>query len=157
MVDAPGGSLPAHDRAGRDPQRTPMQWDGSPNGGFTSGTPWLPLVDPATRNVAGQADDPGSLLNLYRRLLALRRTSTALRHGALTLLADLPQDVVAWLRTTDQERLLLVANTGDSATMVDLSSAAVGGEILAATGERQGPVPPRELRLDPLEGLLLRL
>ena len=50
-----------------------MQWDGSPTGGFTTGEPWLPLVDPAERNVADQRDDPGSMLNLVRELIALRR------------------------------------------------------------------------------------
>jgi alpha-glucosidase len=61
------------DRAGRDRHRHPMQWDGSPTGGFTSGEPWLPAVDPARRNVADQRDDPGSTLSLVRDLIALRR------------------------------------------------------------------------------------
>jgi alpha-glucosidase len=61
------------DRAGRDRHRHPMQWDPSERGGFTSGTPWLPLVDPAERNVEDQRDDPGSMLALVRELIALRR------------------------------------------------------------------------------------
>jgi alpha-glucosidase len=61
------------DRAGRDRYRHPMQWDGSPRGGFTTGKPWLPLVDPAERNVADQRDDPDSMLTLVRELIALRR------------------------------------------------------------------------------------
>ena len=56
----PGESV--HDRAGRDRYRHPMQWDASPSGGFTSGEPWLPLVDPADHNVADQRDDPASTL-----------------------------------------------------------------------------------------------
>jgi alpha-glucosidase len=72
MCDGPSGDPPL-DRAGRDPHRSPMQWDASPSGGFTTGTPWLPLADPAARNVAAQRDDPGSLLALYRELLAVRR------------------------------------------------------------------------------------
>ena len=61
------------DRAGRDRHRHPMQWDASEKGGFTSGAPWLPLVDPAERNVADQRDDPGSMLSLVRDLIAVRR------------------------------------------------------------------------------------
>jgi alpha-glucosidase len=61
------------DRAGRDRHRHPMQWDASPQGGFTTGQPWLPLVDPAVRNVADQRDDPASMLTLVRELIALRR------------------------------------------------------------------------------------
>ena len=56
--------------AGRDPVRTPMQWDA--DGGFTAGEPWLPYGDLAV-NVAAQRDDPRSMLTLHRRLLALRR------------------------------------------------------------------------------------
>jgi alpha-glucosidase len=69
MEDGPGATPPI-DRAGRDGARHPMQWDA--DGGFTSGTPWLPMVDPEERNVADQRDDPGSLLNHYRNLIARR-------------------------------------------------------------------------------------
>jgi alpha-glucosidase len=72
MRDGPGHD-PPFDRAGRDAHRHPMQWDASPNGGFTTGAPWLPLVDPATRNVDDQRQDPESLLALYRDLIAWRR------------------------------------------------------------------------------------
>ena len=72
MGDGPGRQ-PPYDRAGRDAHRHPMQWDGSPTGGFTTGVPWLPPVDPERRNVADQRDDPDSLLSLYRDLLAWRR------------------------------------------------------------------------------------
>jgi alpha-glucosidase len=70
MVDGPGADPPV-DRAGRDGARHPMQW--SRDGGFTAGTPWLPMVDPERRNVADQRDDPDSLLNLYRKLITSRR------------------------------------------------------------------------------------
>src|SRR3954454_16554448 len=72
MVDGPGAS-PPFDRAGRDGARHPMQWDRSANAGFTTGTPWLPMVDPEACNVADQRDAPDSLLTLYRRLIAARR------------------------------------------------------------------------------------
>src|SRR5919197_3627053 len=67
------GADPPYDRAGRDPMRHPMQWDASPTGGFTSGEPWLPAIDPEQRNVEAERGDPGSLLELYRRLIAVRR------------------------------------------------------------------------------------
>jgi alpha-glucosidase len=71
MTDGPGAD-PPYDRGGRDSYRHPMQWDGSPTGGFTNGKPWLPPVDPAERNVADQARDPGSLLSHHRELIASR-------------------------------------------------------------------------------------
>jgi glycosidase len=49
-----------------------MQWDSSPTGGFTTGTPWLPPIDPETRSVERQERDPDSILWLYRRLITLR-------------------------------------------------------------------------------------
>jgi alpha-glucosidase len=72
LANGPGVEPPL-DRAGRDRLRHPMQWDATPKAGFTTGTPWLPAVDPQERNVEGQRVDPRSLLELYRRLLALRR------------------------------------------------------------------------------------
>jgi alpha-glucosidase len=63
----------AHDRAGRDRYRHPMQWDGSPGGGFSTGTPWLPPVDPEERSVEAQRDDPASMLSFVRELIVLRR------------------------------------------------------------------------------------
>jgi alpha-glucosidase len=61
------------DRAGRDRHRHPMQWDASEEGGFTTGTPWLPVVNPAEFNVADQREDRDSTLWLVRDLIALRR------------------------------------------------------------------------------------
>jgi alpha-glucosidase len=93
---------------GRDPVRTPMPWDGTPNGGFTTGEPWLPLnADVATRNVA--AEPP--MLSLHRRLLALRRAHPALVAGRLTML-DTRGDVVAYERVHEGERILVALNLG---------------------------------------------
>ncbi len=72
LGDGPGGER-VYDRAGRDRFRHPMQWDGSPSGGFTTGDAWLPPVDPERTNVEAQRDDPGSTLSLVRDLLATRR------------------------------------------------------------------------------------
>ena len=72
LADGPGAD-PPFDRAGRDGARHPMQWDPGPHGGFTTGEPWLPTLDPTERNVADQARDSGSLLELYRRLIHLRK------------------------------------------------------------------------------------
>ena len=67
------GAEPPYDRAGRDRYRHPMQWDGSPSGGFSDGEPWLAPVDPAERNVADQRGDPDSMLSYVRELIRARR------------------------------------------------------------------------------------
>jgi alpha-glucosidase len=72
LGDGPGGKR-VYDRAGRDRFRHPMQWDASATGGFTTGEPWLPAVEPERVNVEAQREDPRSMLSLVRDLLTLRR------------------------------------------------------------------------------------
>ncbi|HVM25452.1 MAG TPA: alpha-amylase family glycosyl hydrolase [Candidatus Limnocylindrales bacterium] len=160
MVDADESELPdpPHDRAGRDGYRTPMQWDGSPTGGFTDGTPWLPLVDPASRSVEQQAGDPESLLSLYRRLIAARQASPALREGIHRSLFGVAPDVLAWLREADEERVLCLLNVGDDERRCDLGRLRIGsGTVVVATGDRSGTVALDGLQLQPREGLAIRL
>jgi alpha-glucosidase len=160
MTDADPANLPhpPFDRAGRDGCRTPMQWDATPAGGFTSGTPWLPLVDPATRNVADQSADPGSLLSLYRRLIAARRASPALERGEHRSIFGVAPDVLAWLREADGERVLVLVNVGAETRACDLGRVdATAGEVVAATSQRAGRVELDGLRLEPLEGIAVRL
>ena len=78
MRDGPGHD-PPYDRAGRDAHRHPMQWDATPSGGFTTGTPWLPLVDPASATSPTSATIPSRCYSLYRDLLAWRREQRASR------------------------------------------------------------------------------
>jgi len=101
----------------RDQARTPMPWTGDPTGGFTTGRPWLPLgSDLASRNVATQAADPGSVLSFYRRLIWLRRAVPALRRGTLTLLGPVADDALGFLRQADdQTALVLLAFEGPGA------------------------------------------
>ena len=69
-------------RSSRDNSRTPMQWDGGPNAGFTAGTPWFTVNDNYREiNVAAQQDDPDSLLNFYRRLLVFKKQSDVAIYG----------------------------------------------------------------------------
>jgi alpha-glucosidase len=95
---------------GRDPVRTPMPWDGSPNAGFTTGRPWLPIgADNAAANVAAQQDDPTAMLSLYRRLLALRRSEPALLIGTYVPIAA-TDGVLAYERNHAGRRLLIALN-----------------------------------------------
>jgi alpha-glucosidase len=96
---------------GRDGERTPMQWDATANGGFSKARPWLPIPASArTRNVAAQSKDPSSLLNLYRRLNALRRSNAALREGDYVPLAESDGSVLAYLRRTNDATVLVALN-----------------------------------------------
>jgi alpha-glucosidase len=140
---------------GRDPVRTPMPWDATPNAGFTTGTPWLPLnSDWSERNVATQAQVPGSPLALYRRLLALRRTHRALAIGDITLL-DAEGAVLAYERRLGSERLLIALNLGDTPQELTLPAWAHDAGSLVSTVEGDHPATREVIVLRPNEGLIL--
>jgi alpha-glucosidase len=126
LLDGPGGDPPV-DRYNRDRARHPMQWDGGRQGGFTTGTPWLPVVDPAARNVADQRADPASLWSLHRDLIALRHEL----RGGLELVAAEPGGLLAYRRGD----VLVALNLGGDE--LDLPA----GEPLLRThpGPRLGP------------------
>lgn len=94
-----------------------MQWDASENAGFTSGTPWL-MVNPdyVRVNAAAQESDPDSVLNYYRRLIALRKERPAMVYGEFTEYEAERGDVYVYTRTLGDERLLVTLNlTGEPA------------------------------------------
>jgi len=134
---------------GRDPSRTPMAWDASPNAGFTRGEPWLPLhADWRTRNVAAQDGDPASMLALYRRLLALRRERAALALGDWRAL-DAPDGVLAYERVLGDERLAVFLNLTDR----PVEGVAWSGEVVLSTLADGAPRPGR---LRPDEGIMVQ-
>jgi alpha-glucosidase len=99
---------------GRDGCRTPMVWDPhQPNGGFSTGKPWLPVsAAHITKAAAVQENDTGSVLAAYRRLFAFRREHQALRLGSIRLLPT-RGDILAFVRETDGEAILCVYNFGE--------------------------------------------
>ena len=111
---------PAHarDPDGRDPCRTPMQWDASPAAGFTTGQPWLPVASPPVPNAAAEGDDPVSLLNLYRALLRLRAGCRPLREGSYHPL-DAGDQVLAFERRAGDERVLVALNFGTEPVSIE--------------------------------------
>ena len=96
---------------GRDGCRTPMVWEASsPHGGFTTGTPWLPVKDPQlSRAVDIQEIHVDSVLNAYRATIAFRKSSAALQRGA-TEFIDLPEPVLAFHRVVENEVLTCIFN-----------------------------------------------
>jgi alpha-glucosidase len=118
---------------GRDPERTPMPWDGSSNAGFTSGTPWLPLAaNYQTVNVAAERDEPTSMLTLYRRLIALRRATPALSVGSYVGL-EAHGDVLAYMRTYAGQRCLVVLNLAPHPQVFESPQKTFHGHIVLST------------------------
>jgi len=146
---------------GRDPMRTPMPWNTSPNAGFTSGDPWLPLnADWPVRNVAMVEAESGSMLLLYRRLLALRRRHETLSVGDFALVGA-EGDALVYERCLADERLLIALNLGERIQGFELPNWAAGYEIMLSTLQddrhRQGPKgrPVAASALMPNEGVIL--
>jgi alpha-glucosidase len=140
---------------GRDPVRTPMPWDSTPNAGFTTGTPWLPLnPDWLERNVERLAHAPESLLVLYRRLLELRRAHPALTIGDTTVL-DAEGDVLAYERRSGDERLLISLNLGEGLQEFALPSWAHRARPLLSTLAGPPSAAGDHVVLRPNEGLVL--
>ena len=141
---------------GRDPERGPMQWSAGPGAGFSTAEPWLPLAaDYESVNVEAQQDDPRSMLTLHRRLIELRRQLPALVTKSYEPVAA-SGDLLAYVRSSDDERCLVVLNLGDQPGQ--LTSQPLAGRIVLSTYlDREGDVVGGELTLRGNEGVVVLL
>ncbi len=112
---------------GRDGERTPMQWNASPNAGFTKGIPWLPIPSSyKTHNVATEQKDPNSILVFYQHLLKLRHTNTALLDGDYIALNDSDPNVISYLRRYKDGAVIVVLNLSSSPQQISFDLAPQG-------------------------------
>jgi alpha-glucosidase len=145
---------------GRDPERTPMQWDPGPHAGFTTGEPWLPIAKDWKRvNVQEQRDNADSILALYRRLITLRRGEPALEVGRFEA-HPATHDVLAYFRRAREgdTSFLVALNLGSRpqalAATPEMRDACV---IVGTHHEREGERIDGDVVLGPHEGVVLRL
>jgi len=153
-VKDPIGKIGWPKEKGRDGERTPMQWDGAPNAGFTaaSATPWLP-VPPSykTVNVAIESREDDSLLAWYQSLIQLRRENPELHDGSLTMLNVNDNNVLSWLRKTEDGQSVLVACNFTAQTQTvafDLSIVKQLKTLLVTPGNPE-PDSPSSVKLPP--------
>jgi len=139
---------------GRDPERTPMQWDAGDHAGFSTTTPWLPLADDYTLvNVATQRQDPRSMLALHRQLIAVRRSTPALSIGSYVR-AYTDDGVLVYVREAEGQRVFVALNLSSRPRELAWSSDAGSRIILSTQLDRQEDVGSRlELRAD--EGVII--
>jgi alpha-glucosidase len=110
-VKDPIGRLGWPEEKGRDGERTPMQWNGGANAGFSQADPWLPVpASSKTHNVEAEVKDPDSILQFYKHLLALRHQDAALREGEYVPLNEDQPNVVSYLRRYKNQAVLVVLN-----------------------------------------------
>ncbi|HEX7225763.1 MAG TPA: alpha-amylase family glycosyl hydrolase [Candidatus Limnocylindria bacterium] len=163
MVDVPVATEDSRDPLekrdpgrGRDPERSPMQWDASPNAGFTvpDATPWLPLAPDADAvNVAGQSEDPDSILTLTRRLLALRREHPVLRLGDFEAFGPTPAGTYAFRRISRDGQLTIALNlTGEAR---DVPGAGPGRIVIGTHRDRDGAGVGDDVALRPNEAVVI--
>jgi alpha-glucosidase len=146
----------------RDKNRTPMQWSNNPNGGFSPAgvEPWLP-VNPNYQNginVLDQEKNPSSLLNYYRHLLHVRKSSDALQTGEYIPLHPSAKEYFAFLRQSDGQTVLVVLNFSEHALELDFSKTKeikkCSLHLLFSSAERRGGELALQFKVAPFEVLI---
>lgn len=137
----------------RDNARTPMQWSGAANAGFTSGRPWM-AVNPnyADINAEKEDADPDSVLNFYRRLAAVRRDEPLFTHGRYEGIMDDDEKIFAYRRTLADSTAVILINMSNGP--VEYDAALVSGAELLASTIVSGAKGPEAGTLRPLEAAI---
>jgi len=139
---------------GRDNARTPMQWDGSPHAGFTTGEPWL-AVNPNYEQVNAEAaaKDPESVYHFYRRLAELRHEEPAVVYGDFEMLLPHDERLYAFTRTHGDTTLLVIGNFSGESVRAEIADAAAweAAELLLTNA-----AAPQGLVLQPWQAVIYR-
>jgi alpha-glucosidase len=136
---------------GRDPERTPMPWDGSAAAGFTNGRPWLPIGEQTS--VAQQEQDAASMLHLYRKLIQLRNGDAALVSGVMQNVGA-ENTVLRYERAAEGRRMLVLLNMGTEPARIRTEHGVV---LVSTVLDRDGEHLEGETELRAAEGLILQL
>ncbi len=138
---------------GRDNARTPMQWDDSANAGFTTGKPWI-LVNEnyLDINVKKASKDDNSVLHFYKNLIKIRKNVASINEGEYIPLLKEYESVIAYLRKSDKETLLVVCNFYDQNQVVELDNFTV--KELIISNYDQSPINLKSLELRPYESFM---
>ncbi|KAJ9101239.1 hypothetical protein QFC21_003458 [Naganishia friedmannii] len=152
--------LPYMRAKARDNARTPMQWDTTQNAGFsTGGKPWMRVHDDYEQwNVEVQSKDPNSVNSFYKELFRLRNEHLVLVYGDFNYLDFDNEDVFAYVKEHEGEKVLVVLNyTGKTVTYTIPSSLETGNAKLLLGTLGKGAIETGKIVLEPWEGLLFKL
>ena len=120
----------------RDNARTPMQWDDSPQAGFTTGTPWMQVNPNYTEiNAAAQIGDPDSVFSFYKELIRLRHEMEVIVYGSYDLLLPEDENLYVYTRTYGDEKLLIVCNFSEKEQSFAVPEEFAGAEKLIGNYE----------------------
>lgn len=142
---------------GRDNARTPMQWDATPNAGFTSGQPWL-HVNPnyAEINVEANLADPDSVFHCYRKLIELRKNNPIVVWGEFELVEDVPEEVFMYFRRYKGETWLVTANYSPVPVTLEMPEIGSVSEFIIGNYARDA-ADFQQLELQPYEAFVTKL
>ena len=141
---------------GRDNARTPMQWDDSANGGFTTGTPWI-MVNPNYREINAKAEqeDPDSVFHYYQNIIGLRKKEPVMVYGSYQLLEPDSETLYVYTRTLGEEKLLVICNFTSDEETYRIPEEFAGAGVLISNYHREQP--EKEIVLQPYEALVLKI
>ena len=115
----------------RDNARTPMQWNDGPQAGFTTGTPWMPVIpNYTTINAASQVHDEDSVFSYYKKLIHLRKKTPVMVDGAFEMLLPEDEEIFAYRRTDDSQTLTVICNFYGNERRIDADSLVPKGSRL---------------------------
>ena len=138
----------------RDNARTPFQWDDSENGGFTTGTPWMP-VNPNYKEINAKAElqDPQSVFYYYKKLIQLRKEYPVIVYGKYQLLLPDDPDLFVYTRELEKEKLLVVCNFSGKEQSIQLPEEFVNGKCLISN--LPGQYDQQQVQLKPYQAFVL--
>lgn len=141
---------------GRDNARTPMQWDTTRNGGFTTGEPWLP-VHPNYKEINMEANlkDPDSVFHCYRKLIELRKNNPIVVWGEFELVTGVPDQVFMYYRRYEGQTWLVTANFSGEPITLELPELGQAGFIIG--NYSRDHVDFKQLQLQPYEAFVVIL
>ena len=140
----------------RDNGRTPMQWDASKNAGFSNETPWLPVhKNHTTVNVLNQENDQNSVLNHFRKMVALRKDNLLLVYGNYEIIQEEHPTIYAYSRTLDDEKMTVLLNFSESESSISLPNFDHSKKVLI-NNYNEFSVDKNTITLKPYQAVVLK-
>lgn len=144
----------------RDNARTPLQWDDRENAGFSAGTPWI-KVNPNYKNinVRNALAEPNSIFYYYKKLLQLRKQNPVIVYGTYNLILEEHENIYAFTRTLNDERLLVILNftAGNTSFVMPGSISYARAELLIANYDVNPADDVHNISLRPYEARVYQL
>ena len=142
----------------RDNARTPMQWDGSLNAGFTSGDPWIG-VNPNSKdiNVESQINDEDSILNFYKSLIKIRKQYRTFIDGKYELVLPDHEQIYAYTRQDENDTMLIICNLTKDEAVFESEYTINNQDLLLSNYNDHNNIDERTYKLRPYEARLYKI